>query len=211
MCSTAAAASSSAKDDLTGPLSVYGRSKLAGESAVRSAGCAHLVVRTAWVYAAQGANFMRTMIRLAKERESLRVVSDQLGTPTTAHTIAFTLVQILRTGQADLSAIFARANGLIHLTNSGSTSWHGFAGAIVEGLRARGVPLKAAEIVAITTGDYPTKATRPANSRLDLTRLKEAYGLETPAWESALDEEIDAFLRLEAGAAAGQQSEGTAS
>ncbi|MDA9499492.1 dTDP-4-dehydrorhamnose reductase [Bradyrhizobium sp. CCBAU 11357] len=181
------------EDDPTGPLSAYGRSKLAGESAVRSAGGAHLVVRTAWVYAAQGANFMRTMIRLASERDSLRVVSDQWGTPTTARTIASVLVEILGRG-ADLSDVFARANGLIHLTNSGSTSWHGFASAIVEGLRSRGVPLKATEVLPIATKDYPTKATRPANSRLDLTRLKEAYGLVPPAWERALAEELDAYL-----------------
>jgi len=187
------------EDDPPGPLSVYGRSKLAGESAVRNAGGAHLVVRTAWVYAAQGANFMRTMIRLAKERESLRVVADQFGTPTTAHTIASTLVQILRKGEADLGAVFAQAKGLIHLTNSGSTSWHGFASAIVEGLRSRSVPLKAAEVAPIATEDYPTKATRPTNSRLDLSRLKEAYGLEPPAWESALADELDAFLKLEPG------------
>lgn len=185
------------EDDPTGPLSVYGRSKLAGESAVRSAGGAHLVVRTAWVYAAQGANFMRTMIRLAQERESLRVVSDQLGTPTTARTIASTLVQILRTGEADLPAVFARAKGLVHLTNSGSTSWHGFASTIVEGLRSRGVPLKAAEVVPIATKDYPTKATRPATSRLDLFRLKVAYGIVPSPWEESLAAELDAFLTLE--------------
>lgn len=186
------------EDDPTGPLSVYGRSKLAGESAVRSAGGAHLVVRTAWVYAAQGANFMRTMIRLAREREALRVVSDQWGTPTTARTIASVLVEILGQREADLSNVFARAKGLVHLTNSGSTSWHGFASAIVEGLRSRGVPLKAAEVVPIATKDYPTKATRPAHSRLDLTRLNEAYGLVPPEWERALAEELDAFLKIEA-------------
>ncbi|MDA9444629.1 dTDP-4-dehydrorhamnose reductase [Bradyrhizobium sp. CCBAU 51745] len=184
------------EDDPTGPLSVYGRSKLAGESAVRSAGGPHLVVRTAWVYAAKGANFMRTMIRLASERDSLRVVSDQWGTPTTARTIASVLVEILARREADLSDVFARANGLIHLTNSGSTSWHGFASAIVEGLRRRGVPLKAAEVLPIATKDYPTKATRPANSRLDLTRLNEAYGLVPPAWERALAEELDAHLEV---------------
>ncbi|MBW7961795.1 dTDP-4-dehydrorhamnose reductase [Bradyrhizobium sp. BR 10261] len=184
------------EDDPTGPLSVYGRSKLAGESAVRSAGGPHLVVRTAWVYAAKGANFMRTMIRLASERDSLRVVSDQWGTPTTARTIASVLVEILARREADLSDVFARANGLIHLTNSGSTSWHGFASAIVEGLRTRGVPLKAAEVLPIATKDYPTKATRPANSRLDLTRLNEAYGLVPPAWERALAEELDAHLEV---------------
>ncbi|WFU39435.1 dTDP-4-dehydrorhamnose reductase [Bradyrhizobium sp. CB82] len=185
------------EEDPTGPLSVYGRSKLAGESAVRAAGGAHLVVRTAWVYAAQGANFMRTMIRLASERDSLRVVSDQWGTPTTARTIASALVEILRKGQADLPDVFARAKGLVHLTNSGSTSWHGFASAIVEGLRSRGVPLKVADVVPIATKDYPTKAARPANSRLDLTRLKEAYALLPPAWDIALAAELDAFVTSE--------------
>lgn len=186
------------EDDPTGPLSVYGRSKLAGETAVRSAGGAHLVVRTAWVYAAQGANFMRTMIRLAREREALRVVADQLGTPTTARTIASTLVQILQQGGTDLPDVFARAKGLLHLTSSGSTSWHGFASSIVEGLRSRGVPLKVTEVVPIATKDYPTKTTRPANSRLDLGRLKEAYGLVPLAWERALAEELEAFLKTEA-------------
>jgi dTDP-4-dehydrorhamnose reductase len=185
------------EDDATDPLSVYGRSKLAGESAVRSAGCAHLVVRTAWVYAAQGANFMRTMIRLAKERESLRVVADQFGAPTSATTIASTLVRILDQGARDLPATFARANGLVHLTNSGSTSWHGFACAIVEGLRARTVALKAEQVTPIATADYPTKAVRPANSRLDLARLRAAYGLVPPAWEEALTLELDDFLQFE--------------
>jgi dTDP-4-dehydrorhamnose reductase len=185
------------EDDATDPLSVYGRSKLAGESAVRSAGCAHLVVRTAWVYAAQGANFMRTMIRLAKERDSLRVVADQFGAPTSATTIASTLVRILDQGARDLPATFARANGLVHLTNSGSTSWHGFACAIVEGLRARTVALKAEQVTPIATADYPTKAVRPANSRLDLARLRAAYGLVPPAWEEALTLELDDFLQFE--------------
>lgn len=185
------------EDDPTGPLSVYGRSKLAGESAVRNAGGPHLVVRTAWVYHAKGANFMRSMIRLAKQRESLRVVSDQFGTPTTARTIASTLSQILREGESDLPDVFARAKGLVHLTNSGETSWHGFASAIVEGLRTRGAALKATEVVPISTRDYPTKATRPANSRLDLTRLKEAYGLEPASWQNALANELDAFMAHE--------------
>jgi dTDP-4-dehydrorhamnose reductase len=184
------------EDDLTGPLSVYGRSKLAGERAVRDAGSAHLVVRTAWVYAAQGANFMRTMIRLAGERRSLRVVSDQFGTPTAARSIASTLVEILEHGEADLEGAFARAKGLVHLTNSGSTSWHGFASAILRGLQSRGVSLKATEVVPIAGKDYPTRAARPANSRLDLVRLKDAYGIEPSAWDSALTDELDAYLAL---------------
>jgi dTDP-4-dehydrorhamnose reductase len=179
------------EDDPTGPLSAYGRSKLAGEEAVRRAGGPHLVVRTAWVYAAKGTNFMRTMIRLARERETLRVVADQLGTPTSARTIAAALTEIIDQGIADLPAAFARSGGLVHLTNSGSTSWHGFASAIVEGLRGRGVALRVTEVVPIGTADYPTRAVRPANSRLDLTRLQTVYGVSPSAWQEALAQELD--------------------
>ncbi|RXH06462.1 dTDP-4-dehydrorhamnose reductase [Bradyrhizobium guangzhouense] len=187
------------EDDPTGPLSAYGCSKLAGEDQIRAAGGAHLILRTAWVYAAQGANFMRTMIRLARERETLRVVADQFGTPTTAQTIATALVQILDQGWTDLPTVFGRAHGLVHLTNSGFTNWHGFASAIVEGLRSRGIPLKASEVVPLRTEEYPTKATRPSNSRLDLTRLAGIYGIVPPAWHDALAAELDAFLILERG------------
>src|SRR5262249_32639270 len=155
--------------------SVYGRSKLAGERAVREAGSAHLVVRTSWVYGAQGTNFMRTIIRLAGERDALHVVSDQFGAPTSARTIGLTLADILQQGEADLETAFARSRGLVHLTNSGSPSWHGFASAILQALRARGMSLKATEVVAISGKDYPPLAARPANSRLDLARLKEAF------------------------------------
>jgi dTDP-4-dehydrorhamnose reductase len=182
------------EDDLPGPLSVYGRSKLAGEEAVRRSGAPHLVVRTAWVYAAKGANFMRTMVRLARERETLRVVADQLGTPTSARSIAAALIGIIDQGISDLPAAFARGGGVVHLTNSGSTSWHGFASAIVDGLRGRRVALKATEVVAITTADYPTRAVRPANSRLELTRLQTVYGLSPLAWQEALAMELDAFV-----------------
>ncbi len=182
------------EEDPTRPLSVYGRSKLAGEEAVRRAGGPHLVIRTAWVYAANGANFMRTIIRLARERELLRVVADQQGTPTSAQTISAATLQVIDQGIADLSANFGRAGGLVHITNSGSTNWHAFACAIVNGLRTRGMTLKTTEIVPITTPDYPTKAIRPANSRLDLSRLASAYGILPPTWEAALDLELDMFL-----------------
>jgi dTDP-4-dehydrorhamnose reductase len=185
------------EQDPTGPLSVYGRSKLAGEAAVRRAGGAHLVVRTAWVYASEGTNFLRTMIRLAREREILRVVSDQFGTPTSARTIAEALVCILAEGSPDLRSAFARGNGLLHLTNSGSTSWHGFAKAIIDGLRIRGASLKATHLVPIATAEYPTKALRPANSQLDLTRLEAVYGITPPDWEHALAVELDDVFALE--------------
>ncbi|UFZ01813.1 dTDP-4-dehydrorhamnose reductase [Bradyrhizobium ontarionense] len=178
------------EDDPVAPLSAYGRSKLAGEDEIRAAGGAHLVMRTAWVFGAEGANFMRTMIRLARERDSLRVVADQLGTPTSARTIAEVIAAILAQGKGDLPATFAKAGGLVHLTNGGSTSWHGFASAIVDGLRQRDVAVKAGDVEAITTADFPTKARRPANSRLDLSRLAVVYGIVPPTWQSALDDEL---------------------
>lgn len=182
------------EDDPVAPLSAYGRSKLAGEDAVRAAGGVHLVVRTAWVFAAEGANFMRTMTRLARERDSLRVVADQWGTPTSARSIAEVINAILVQGRADLPAAFARAGGLVHLTNAGSTSWHGFASAIVLGLRARGVAVKAEKVEPIATSDYPTKARRPANSRLDLSRLNSVYGIPPPSWQDALARELDELV-----------------
>jgi dTDP-4-dehydrorhamnose reductase len=191
------------EDDPTGPLSVYGRSKLMGEEAVRRAGGPHLVIRTAWVYAASGANFMRTMIRLAREREALRVVSDQWGAPTAARCIAAAVMEMIDRGSSDLPGMFARSGGLVHLTNSGSTSWHGFASAIVDGLRKRRAALKAGQVASITTADYPTKAVRPANSRLDLGRLERVYGVVPPAWPDALATELDHFLAIEASGANG--------
>ncbi|CAL80612.1 dTDP-4-dehydrorhamnose reductase [Bradyrhizobium sp. ORS 278] len=185
------------ESDAVGPLSAYGRSKLAGEDAVRSAGGPHLIVRTAWVFASAGANFMRTIVRLAREREALRVVADQKGTPTSARTIAEVIAAILAQGAGDLPGAFARAEGLVHLTNSGATSWHGFASAIVDGLRQRNVPVKARAVEAITTADFPTKARRPANSQLDLSRLRGAYGLVPPSWQQALSRELDELVAAE--------------
>lgn len=177
--------------DPTAPLSVYGRSKLEGEREIQAAGGAHLIVRTAWVFAAEGTNFMRTMIRLARERDTMRVVADQFGTPTSARSIADAIRTILVENAGDLPAAFAKADGVIHLTNSGDTSWHGFAGAIVEGIRARGVAVKAERVEPISTADYPTKARRPANSRLDISRLASVYGVTPPTWQDALARELD--------------------
>ncbi|NJL07673.1 MAG: dTDP-4-dehydrorhamnose reductase [Methylacidiphilales bacterium] len=179
------------EDDVTGPLSVYGASKLAGEGVVRAAGGAHLIVRTSWVYAASGANFLRTIVRLARERSELRVVADQIGAPTSAAVIADAVAALLRGARGDFAGCFSSASGLVHLAASGETSWHGFAVAIVDGLRERGVPLKVETVTALTTADYPTKAQRPVNSRLDLTRLRAAFGLTPPNWEAALQPELD--------------------
>ncbi len=126
--------------DFCRPLSSYGRSKWEGEKAIQVSGASHLIIRTSWVYAAQGTNFLRTMARLAREREELRVVADQFGAPTSAPSIAEAVLAMLarRTSARELAADFAAAQGLVHLANSGTTSWHGFACAIVDGLKGEG-------------------------------------------------------------------------
>ena len=178
------------EDDPTGPLSAYGASKLAGEQAIRSAGGSHLIIRTSWVYAAQGSNFLRTIVRLAQQRAELRVVADQFGAPTSARLIAGVVADMLRSSPL-LAERFAASGGLVNVSASGETTWHGFATAIVEGLKARNVPLAAQSIQPIPTDAYPTKARRPANSRFDLTRLKSVFGVDTPKWDEALSVELD--------------------
>ncbi len=179
--------------DETGPLSVYGASKLAGEAAIREVAGQHLIARTSWVYAPTGSNFLRTMVRLAQEREELRVVADQIGAPTSATIIADTLAALFASPQG-LSGAIQRADELLHVAAAGSTSWHGFATAIFEGLRARGVPLKVERVVPIGTADYPTKAHRPINSRLDLSKLSEVLGRSTPDWSAGLATVLDEFV-----------------
>lgn len=188
------------EDDPSSPLSVYGASKLAGETAIREQGGSHLIVRTSWVYASRGKNFLTTIVRLAREREELRIVADQIGAPTSAGSIAQAVISIIsghapeERASSDVNFIkrrFADTNGLVHLSNSGQTSWHGFATAIVEGLRDRDKRLAVRSITAIGTRDFPTKAARPLNSRLDLTRLQQVYGIQMPAWQDALNAELD--------------------
>jgi dTDP-4-dehydrorhamnose reductase len=179
------------EDDPTNPLSAYGASKLAGEDAVRSAGGPHLIIRTSWVYAASGTNFLRTIARLAKERIELRIVADQFGAPTSARLIAKVVADIVSADDRPLADRFAASGGLVNVAASGQASWHGFAAAIVEGLKARGAALAVESIVPIATRDYPAKARRPTNSRLDLTRLKDVFGIDTPKWDAALASELD--------------------
>jgi dTDP-4-dehydrorhamnose reductase len=183
------------EQDTPRPLSVYGATKFAGEELVRAARGPHLIVRTSWVYAAEGRNFLHTIARLAGEREVLRVVDDQIGAPTSARVVADGIVRLLSVRSADLSGSFAAAGGLLHLAATGGTSWHGFANAIVNGLRARGAKLKVSAILPIATEAYPTKAKRPRNSRLALDRLARLFGITTPAWEKALDRELDELTR----------------
>jgi dTDP-4-dehydrorhamnose reductase len=183
------------EDDVPDPLSVYGATKLAGENAIRDAGGAFVIVRTSWVYAAEGKNFLRTIARLASERSELRVVSDQIGAPTSAALIGDVAAGMLSEGLETLRELCARADGLVHLAASGKTSWFGFAQAIVDGLKARGAALKVERIVPIVTDDYPTRARRPHNSRLDCTRLQQVFGITPPAWQTALSPELDRLAR----------------
>ncbi|NVD35548.1 dTDP-4-dehydrorhamnose reductase [Marinobacter lutaoensis] len=163
----------------TGPLNAYGRSKLAGDEAIMSSGADYLIFRTSWVYSARGNNFMKTMLRLAKDRPELNVVADQTGAPTPARLIA----------QVTALAVYGRLDsGLYHLAARGETSWHGFAQEIFRLARASGVPLAVApdRVHPIPTRDYPTPATRPLNSRLDVSKLERALNIRMPDWQPQL-------------------------
>lgn len=175
------------EEDTTGPLGVYGRTKLAGEQAIRNSGCRHLIFRTAWVYGNYGANFMRTMLRLGSERDELRVVADQLGTPTPARLIADVTAAVLRSNP--------RHSGVWHLTATGETSWHGFAVEIFRQASASGAIDRAPRVTPIATSEYPTPARRPRYSCLDTTRLREDFGIDLPDWKEALEQVLDTSPR----------------
>jgi dTDP-4-dehydrorhamnose reductase len=179
------------EEDRPQPLSVYGATKLAGENEIRSAGGISLIVRTSWVYASAGSNFLRTISRLARDRKELRIVSDQIGAPTSAALLADALGRVVAGGIDNVHRCCEDGQGLAHLAASGETSWHGFACAIIEGLRARGCPLAVESVMAIRTEDYPTKATRPLNSRLDLGRWRMLTGETPPHWRDALAPVLD--------------------
>lgn len=164
------------ESDLPAPLSVYGHSKLAGEAAVLAALPGAIVLRTGWVYSAQGRNFARTMLRLAAAGKPLRVVDDQVGAPTWTGDIARVIAQLLATDAA----------GLFHFTAAGSTSWHGFAGAILDQAAACGIALATRTVEPIPTAAYPTAATRPAYSVLDSGKISALLSLEPPAWRDSL-------------------------
>jgi dTDP-4-dehydrorhamnose reductase len=183
------------EEDAPNPLSIYGSSKLAGEDAVRNSGAPHLIIRTEWVYGVKGTNFLRTIATLAKERKELRVVADQFGAPTSARIVADVVARLVGQDSASLAERFASCGGVINVAASGETNWHGFAVAIVDGLKARGVTFAVESILPISTLDYPTKATRPKNSRLDLTRLREVFGIATPQWDVGLAAELDELAK----------------
>ncbi|MEZ5786290.1 MAG: dTDP-4-dehydrorhamnose reductase [Xanthobacteraceae bacterium] len=179
------------EDDAPAPLSVYGESKLAGENAIRRAGGSHLIVRTSWVYAAQGRNFFRAIAHKACEQAELKVVADQIGAPTSAAIVADALARILSPSREQLQIDFAKAGGIVHLAADGFTSWHGFATAIVNGLKQRAVAVKAERVTPVSTDDYPVSAARPRNSRMDLGRLAAVFGIRPVHWAAALEPELD--------------------
>ncbi|MCJ2124307.1 dTDP-4-dehydrorhamnose reductase [Methylobacterium sp. J-077] len=177
-----------APDDPIDPQSVYGASKAAGELAVRSANPRHAIVRTAWVVSPHRGNFVKTMLRLAGERDALTVVNDQHGCPTSASDLAAALAVIARRLAEDPSA----PTGTFHCVNAGATTWHGFAEAIVAGAARRGG--RSIPVTGIPTSAYPIPAKRPANSRLSTDSLTAAYGLAPRPWQAALDDILDRLV-----------------
>lgn len=179
------------EDDAANPASVYGKSKLAGEEAIRQVGLPHLILRTSWVYGAYGKNFLKTILRLSSQRDSLQIVADQLGAPTSSENIAASAVQLIGKWQPQQE----NQTGVYHFTNSGSASWYVFACEIIhEYNRLRSnrnwpaLKTSVENVSAISTSDYPTPAVRPANSRLDNAKLKQVFDVELPAWQIGLRE-----------------------
>jgi dTDP-4-dehydrorhamnose reductase len=163
------------------PLNVYGKTKADGEEAIRATDCDHVILRTSWVFGPRGSNFLRTILKLAAERNELRIVDDQIGAPTSSESVARATVELigqwLRAGRR-----FEQRSGTYHLTASGYTSWFGFANAIVR--RHGGLCVK--KIVPIPSREYPTPARRPLNSRMDCLKIRDAFGISMPEWEEAL-------------------------
>lgn len=182
------------ENDSPNPLSVYGSSKLAGEIAIQESGCQAIVLRTSWVYSSHGSNFVKTILRLAKERDELRIVADQFGAPTSAELIADVTALALAGYRSK-----KLPRGVFHLSASGSTTWHGLARHIVQRALENGADLKVSpdRVVPIKTEEYPVPARRPKNSRLDTQALTNALGLELPHWTAHADRVIDQLTKLD--------------
>ena len=182
------------ENDQTNPLSVYGQSKWLGECAVRQHCRKHLILRTSWVVGAHGNNFLKTILRLAAERDSLRVVADQIGAPTSTDLLAKVTTDILQT-MLPAAQDDARY-GTYHLAASGETSWHAYAQYVIAGALQRGAHLtcKPESIEPIPSSAYPLPAPRPANSRLNTEKIRSAFGIELPAWQLGVDAILDALI-----------------
>jgi len=179
------------EDDATGPLNVYGRTKLEGEELVRESGCRHLILRTSWVYAARGQNFVRTMLRLAMERDSLDVIGDQVGAPTGAELLADVTAHMLSTAQFKPALA-----GTYHCVAAGETSWHDYACHVIEFARNAGQPVKVSRenIRRVSSAHFQVPAARPRNSRLSTRKLRDAFGLALPDWRPGVDRMLAEIL-----------------
>ena len=180
------------ESDPTGPLSVYGRTKLAGEQAIQRSGCRYLIFRTSWVYGTRGKNFARTILKLAAERESLSVVADQIGAPTGADLLADVTAHALRQAHSDKTI-----SGIYHLCGGGETSWHGYATFVCDFARSAGVTLKVGTIEAVPSSAFPTPAPRPLNSRLDTSKLRSTFDLSLPNWQDGVERMLIEILPLQ--------------
>ena len=175
----------------TAPLSVYGATKLEAEQAIAASGCKHLIFRTSWVYGARGGNFAKTMLKLAAERDALKVINDQVGAPTGADLLADVTAHAIRA-----AILKPELSGLYHLVAGGLTTWHEYASHVIEWARAQGVAIKVAPdaISAVPTTEYPTPAKRPLNSRLDTRKLQHAFGLSLPHWQAGVERMLTEHL-----------------
>ncbi len=171
------------ESDQTSPLSIYGATKLEGEQLIQASGCRHLIFRTSWVYGARGGNFAKTMLRLAKERDSLKVIDDQIGAPTGADLLADVAAHAIRTARRN-----PEVSGLYHLVAGGETSWHGYASFVLDYARRAGIDLKVAPdaVDAVPTSAFPTPAKRPHNSRLNTEKLQKTFDLHLPHWQAGV-------------------------
>jgi dTDP-4-dehydrorhamnose reductase len=177
--------------DPTGPLNVYGHTKLDGEQAIAASGCQHLIFRTSWVYGSRGGNFAKTMLRLAQERDQLQVINDQVGAPTGADLIADVTAHTIRATLASPTL-----TGLYHLVAAGETTWHGYATYCIEQARAAGVAIKvpADQVLAVPTSAFPTPAQRPHNSRMSTAKLQQQFGLQLPHWQQGVQRLLQTVL-----------------
>jgi dTDP-4-dehydrorhamnose reductase len=177
--------------DATAPLSVYGATKLEGEQLIQRSGCKHLIFRTSWVYGARGGNFAKTMLRLARERDSLSVIDDQVGAPTGADLLADVTAHAIRAARQR-----PELSGLYHLVAGGETSWHGYASFVIDYARRAGISLKVAPdaIMPVPTSAFPTPAKRPHNSRMDTTKLRKTFDLNLPSWETGVERMLSEVL-----------------
>lgn len=178
------------ESDPTNPPNVYGKSKAAGEQAIRNSGCDHLIFRTSWIYAPRGSNFLLTMLKLARERDELRIVDDQIGAPTSSMSIASATVQVLRRWLQDPSMAF-RKSGTYHMTASGYGSWFDFANEIFRQYGKQSLRVRA--VIPISSTEYPQPACRPMNSRLDCSKISDAFGVRLPQWQASLSFVIESL------------------